>query len=255
MIHLLFYRAALKPCCNSGNVRMIMIKTQPIQTTLRVIVSLFDVVNTKPFNFLGGRMMKKAVVVLALIAVTGIASANILTNASFENATEDAYGALVPDNWNVWSNDWDGTWNQITNGTAADGLAQWSLVSNKVGTTVVGSQQAYVSGVGEKATLSFMVRNDGLTDAVIEIGADYGPTDFTGWWGDDHGGGGVIAAGSGWQLVSYTWLLWDGVGVSPKIAVLNGGQVSVDDANFTVVPEPATMALLGLGALLLRRRK
>ena len=201
--------------------------------------------------------MKKVLVILALVAMTGIVSANVLSNASFEAATLDAYGSLVPDGWNVWSDNWDGSWNQVTDGSAADLDSQWALVANT--TVVVGSQAAYVSSGGNTGTLSAQIRNDGTLPVTIEIGADYGPTDFTGWWGDDHGGGGEIAADGQWHFVTYTFPLWDNVGVSPKFAGLantEAGQISVDDASFTVVvPEPATMVLLGLGGLLLRRKK
>lgn len=186
--------------------------------------------------------MKKIAFLIAVFAVAGIANANLLTNGDFEGA-----GA----GWNQW-------WGGNSNDDAPD-----PIEGDKCG-GVWWSDDGIFQGIAITPgtyTVSGQLSHDNLgKNRIGVIQAEVGDG-VSVWWvqqivisaSDPAGawlsGSTVIdntAAGATYLNINLFMIDQDGP---------HTGQGIVRYDNISVIPEPATMALLGLGALLLKRRK
>ena len=201
--------------------------------------------------------MKKVLILFALLAMTGIASANILTNGGFEDGdTGQITGTPIP-GWQTWN--WSG-WHHDDAGAIIDTKAV------KLWWDDSGLYQDFAAVAGETYDFSVQcldfsgdtaaVNWNGLIKAEFYDVSDaqllaqdlerfdsdntVNPDDVWVEIGDS-----IIApAGTSYGRIVLMVVDWhDGI----------GGAINFDNAS--VVPEPATLALLGLGGLLLRRRK
>jgi hypothetical protein len=190
-------------------------------------------------------------VLVPVLILSSAASATLLLNGSFETATDDGYGHMVPDNWGVYTDDWDNIDHQqvVDAGFAQDGSAYWMLEDTSTGSPIIGLQDLGVVA-DVSYTFSVYVRTNSGPSATAEIGFDYFSADQSVWWGQDVIT--VTVVGNQWTQYTHTATKWAGSYMKVKVAIEND-LLYVDNA--VLVPEPSTVALLGLGSLVLLRRR
>lgn len=187
------------------------------------------------------------------LIMSSVASATLLTNGSYETATSDGQDPphMVPDGWGVYTDDWANIDHQqvVDAGFAQDGLAYWMLEDTSSGSPIIGLQDIGVVA-DVSYTFSVYVRTNSGPSASAEIGFDYFSADQSAWWGQD-----VITVsvvGNTWTQYTHTATKWAGSYMKVKVAIEND-LLYVDNA--VLVPEPSTIALLGLGSLVLCRKR
>jgi hypothetical protein len=208
--------------------------------------------------------MKKVLMLVAVLAVTGIASAELLNNPETFEASDFADGLLDGQNgWQAWGSGsgaggWGGgNWGANVNGGAIDispTMAWWSnnLIFNhgneitalpvNGGTGAVRLEFDVINGVTDTTNGDGFVKFEFYDDLarttqilVENIGGQQ-------WEDGTHYSYDVAVPAGAYYLtpVIATWSDW---------ATVDNIQLS------QVIPEPMTLGLLGLGSLFLRRRK
>ncbi|MEN6385137.1 MAG: hypothetical protein ABFD79_08040 [Phycisphaerales bacterium] len=199
--------------------------------------------------------MKKRILVLllAVCSMTGIVSANLLTNGNFESP--DSINA--PDNWNIWTwgdagqawanhqkdgSSFDGSWYMAVGGFGNAGAGLYQIVTGAAGVqytlTVDSGAQAWWKPYGEMK-MFFLDAGGAEISSVAAVTAD--PQDYE--------------VGVSWHNVTLSAVAPAGTAqVKVEFADANGqGTVWFDNA--VLIPEPASLLVLSLGSLLLRRKK
>jgi hypothetical protein len=215
-------------------------------------------------------MMKKVLVVLAALSLIGAAQADVVINGADPGAAWAGWmNVFEPDMTYLWGSGWGAADLRAT----FDGAGVLTLAPN---TNCWNAADPYwvAGGVGNKVMeANFMQEFGGgaLAGQMVTfnytVGTDTLPDGYTARAFIK-----VLDPGAGWATVQYEYLdLMPGAGsVSLSVGAFPAAHTQVgfslmglvvDPAGdaamtgVTIVPEPATMALLGLGAVLLRRRK
>ncbi len=211
--------------------------------------------------------MKKVLILFAAFAMTGMASANLLSNGTFDAVTDildefgDPTGGVTADDWEAWSwgNGWanteiaawgspGGTYHTAVGASGGGGGGHFQIVAATEGMTyeltVDSGAEAWWLPTG--TMIMFF-----LDDADTELGQASRNTVDPAVYGENYD-------------IAHPWETYSLTGTAPvgttkikiELTANNAtGSVGFDNAVLEVVPEPATLALLGLGGLLLRRRK
>ena len=196
--------------------------------------------------------MNKLLVIVMVLALVGVSNANNLPNSSFETYADDGYGRLMPAGYGLWTD--GGNWGNIPNTQISTADALTGSASFKMAPGAGYSDVALTYGLGILPNgvyqISGYVKGAGANG---HIGVDMFAPDWSGfWWGD--GANVSSATANAWTKFTFgitvtTPAQWNFVvkGYVGSAAFL------VDDV--AVTPEPATLGLLALGGLLLRKRK
>jgi hypothetical protein len=189
--------------------------------------------------------------VLAL-AIAGVATANLLTNPGFEVGPA---GGASPDGW--WKYNEAGQENWAAQ-TGTNGMAFWSWSNGTYGG--FGQDVVRNTGVGDVMTFSIY----GLAEAQFQSSSSEvwlkleiwtnGASAYTTQYSLDVYGG-LTAAPNTWN--QYTLIVTNQIANVTLIKPIVGGggftnvggsqAVKWDNADFTVIPEPVSAMLLGLG--------
>ncbi len=206
--------------------------------------------------------MKKKIV-LMLVAVSlmaGSAMALVVADAGFEDAGDYSIAN-------------GGSWIRLS-----DSASAWTDATPGIGAWIFGGGYFYGATLYPTTTHGgnnmVDVNGDILTQTITgaTIGQDYrislwGSTDVPGSVTSDVDVS--VDGGTTWERTSYIqgqsratvdeWLevTWDftATATSFDLSIYGAGEAYVDDVSITEIPEPMTMALLGLGGLFLRRKK
>jgi hypothetical protein len=212
----------------------------------------------KTLYFVEDRKMKKVLVILALLAVTGIASADLLSNGDFELGENDPGDATQPNTFiaTSWSEWHSGGWSN----REESGPTGFSYALGNAGGYGAGVfQDVAVADDGATYKLSFDASLDNwwMNSGYIKIEFLDAAEAQVGFVESPHFTQPGYDAGIPWTTYSLIGTAPAGTEIVRAIGGTygEGGTARFDNAVLTVVPEPATMALLGLGALVLRRKK
>jgi hypothetical protein len=227
--------------------------------------------------------MKKVCVILLMCVMGAVVQADIVS------------APMLAGDFNGWDaaanpmNDLGGgLWDYTITGVGAGTYQQFKVTDDTWGSTAPAANSWYSADGAGEVTITFNtnVVSDGWLPEQFRVGVSTEPGawslvgDFNSWNNADPAQamtdltGGIYAitqimAAGNWNLKPVATASWDGIGTDGRsidawnynlvLASPTEVTVSVDAFAGTmkvdVVPEPATMALLGLGAMLIRRKK
>lgn len=212
-------------------------------------------------------MKRLRVFALVVFAVAGIANAELLTNGGLEiNVDGDA---AYPDGWGAWQSLWEGWSGSYNLYHVNDGVAHSGSNSFEVGAGTApgaGGYSLLIQDVpGLEGNVDYTLSGYGLdlspddafqgaelklefydtSNALLGTFAQLVPLATDGTW--------TFASITATSPSGTTWgkAIFDATG--PWAGEAGTAQIAWDDTS--LVPEPATLALLNLGALLLRKRR
>ena len=208
--------------------------------------------------------MRKFLVIVLSLALAGVSSANVLVNGDFQTGNANGWGT-----WGgtaVTDQDNGGAALPQTGRSSAGGYGDyagkawgpwWGAWGNS------GHNQVFAASAGQSWTMTgdlMMLSNDPITSNAFGVlklvFKDAGGTEI---WGQDLGQVNASSIPDVWQNLSLTGVAPAGTATVEALALFfqpNGDGVgAMFYDNMTLTPEPATLALLGLGGLVLRRRK
>ena len=197
--------------------------------------------------------MKRVVLLLAVLAMAGYANANLLVNGNFEDpGTGDAATG-----WEVWS--WGDGW---ANTEKADwGNGTWHIAVGANGNGGGGYYQIVDATAGVEYTLT------------VDSGADdwWLPTGYMVMFFLDDEGTELLQVSTNtvdpavygenydiahpWESYSLSAIAPEGTTQIKVEFAANWATGSIGFDNAILVPEPATLTILGLASLLLRKRR
>ncbi len=204
--------------------------------------------------------MKKLILSVAVVLMfTGIASAAVV-DSSFEAMAGATWLGTAPNLYAYYSDigDWTGGWTSLEGGYGVTNVPDGTYFGN-VGSTPLYQDLTDTFVDGQTYTLTAMAskRNTGASGSDYDWRISIGDgTNLLASTAGDPCDVGTALVGGQWNLisVSYTATLADaGKNIQVYMDSPAGGfKYVVDDVQ---IPEPATICLLGLGGLLLRRKR
>jgi len=211
--------------------------------------------------------MKKLALVIAMFALAGVASANLLTNGDFSTADTNGWtafnGTAVTDQDNS-GNPLPQTGRSSVGGYGDFAGKLWGSYTGEWG--VSGMFQAFSASEGETWTMTgdlMMLSNDAITaDAFAVLKMAFKDSLGNEIYGQDLGQVNASSTADVWQNLSLSLAAPAGTASVEALALFfqptayTGAGAAYFD-NVTMIPEPSSIALIGLagGGLLFFRRK
>ncbi|MEM1329953.1 MAG: hypothetical protein AAGG07_05275 [Planctomycetota bacterium] len=195
-----------------------------------------------------------ATITVAAIAGTSAAGIELTSNGGFETGDTSDWVSFPTAN---------STFNITSDANSGDWAAE--VFNNDLAASAVVKQANLGIGLvnpGDEITISFAAKGEGAIGGVA-FAEFFSEIDGGGVSAGEILGGAPLMLTSDWQTFNFTAIAGPDVsgGVTLQFAAVTGaaqGSVSVlfiDDASVTIIPAPASAALLGLGGLAAARRR
>ena len=216
--------------------------------------------------------MKKLLIALAILAVASVAQADILATWNFYGSNSTQWGGAMPLAGDNLAANIDSASLSLGAGFTATSSGN-NLRSNGTywGTTAPDLGDAGYVQISLAAASDYTLTVETITGAVSGSGTGVGGVDRWAAQADGGGYGWVIGETATANNTSMSWDITDTTGASvdlryfasPTVSTgtwgfqgISGGNSIVINGTTQAIPEPATMSLLGLGALaMVLRRK